>query len=70
MRRRDRSRPALERTPHPDPATEIQLQQIIPLRRAAARNEQLPDKYTARVQEMNATISRHPTWDGHRTRRE
>jgi chromosome segregation ATPase len=68
MKRRDRSRPAPERTPHPDPATEIQLQQIVSLRRAAARNEQLLDEYTAQVRELNATISKHPTWSGHSTR--
>lgn len=68
MRRRNRIPQPLERSPHPDAGTEIKLQQILSLRRAAVRNETLLDQYSADIAMMNAYVSKHPTFDGHAIR--
>lgn len=66
MRRRGRQpAPPRERRPHPNPRTEIQLQQILSLRRAAERNEELLDRLHGNLAEVSDKVSRHPTWDGH-----
>ena len=49
---------ASERTPHPNARVEVALQQIISLRRAAARNEQLLDQYRDYVKDMTNNLRR------------
>ena len=60
-----RPRPSPPREPHPDPRVEVQLQQVLSLRRAAGRNEQVLDGHHARHASVTDTAARHPTWDGH-----
>ena len=63
-----RPRPSPAREPHPDPRVEVQLQQILSLRRSADRNERLLDGHHDNHARLAATVAKHPTWDGHRQR--
>ena len=47
-----------ERTPHPNARVEVALQQIISLRRAAARKEQLLDQYHEYIEDMADNLRR------------
>lgn len=57
-----------ERKPHPDPLTEITLQRIISLQRAAGRNEDVLDEMTASLARLTRRVGKHPTWEGHARR--
>lgn len=70
MLKRRKLAPAPERRPHPDPRVEARLQQVISLRRACARNEELLDQYQQDTGRINRTLSAHPNWDGTEERRE
>lgn len=59
-----RPRPLPERRPHPDPRVEARLQQVISLRRACARNEQLLDQYRDDTGRINRYLRDHPHYDG------
>ena len=47
------------RDPHPNPRVEVQLQQIISMRRAAGRNEDMLDDYRRRITGLNDHIAKH-----------
>ena len=70
MRRRNRQPPAPARTPHPDPRTEVKLQQILSLRRAASRNDRQLDELNASLANLTETVGRHPGRDYHLRRLE
>lgn len=53
------------RDPHPNARVEVQLQQVISLRTAAARNEATLDQHAAAVRRLTEMTTDHPTYDGH-----
>jgi hypothetical protein len=57
-----------QRTPHPNPVTEVMLQGIISMQRTAARNEDVLDEMTSSVTRLTRMVAKHPTWDGHQAR--
>jgi hypothetical protein len=57
------------RDPHPNPRVEVQLQQIISLRRAAARNEGLLDAYRTGITRVNGVIGANSGSDFNEDRR-
>ena len=61
--------PRSARRPHPNPRVEARMQQVISLRRACARAERQLDQNQQEASAMRSVIAKHPTWDGHSTRR-
>lgn len=60
--------PPSARQPASDPRVEVQLQQVISLRRAAGRNETALDQCAAGIAELTDMTVKHPTWAGHAER--
>lgn len=67
-KRRSKAQQLPPRRPHPDPAVEVKLQQILSLQRAAARNENQLDALHASLEGLTETVGKHPGRDYHRRR--